>query len=101
MIRVPVSDIEEEPANLRLLRRLVTTLMVVMILGLLTIVGLFVMRFAAPPAPALPDRITLPDGTTARAFTRGDDWFAIVTSDDRILIYNQDGTLRQEIAITN
>ena len=96
----PVSDIEEEPANLRLLRRLVTTLMVVMILGLLTIVGLFVMRFASPAPPGLPQSIALPDGATPMAFTQGPDWYAVVTTDSRILIYGLDGTLSQEIRIT-
>ena len=100
-----VSDIEEEPANLRFLRRLVTTLTVVMILGLLTIIALFVMRFANPgtsPGPlALPDSITLPEGTIATAFTKGDDWIAIVTEDDRILIYDPEGTLLRQIEIKN
>ena len=80
-----------------MLRRLVTTLMVVMILGFLTIVGLFVMRLAAP-APVLTD-ITLPDGVTATAYTRGPDWYAIVGDDDVIRIYNLDQSLRQEIQI--
>ena len=58
-----------------------------MILGFLTIVALFVMRFGITSTAELPDEITLPDGTRAQAFTRGDDWFAIVTEDDEILIY--------------
>jgi hypothetical protein len=35
-----------EPGNLRLLRRLVTTLIVVMILGFLTLIAMLVMRLA-------------------------------------------------------
>jgi len=92
-----------EPANLRFLRRLVTTLMVVMIGGLLVIVTLFVIRFSSPAEPlglALPDIITLPDGATAQAFTTGRTWFAVVTQDDTILIFDRStGKLRQTITL--
>ena len=90
-----------EPANLRFLRRLVTVLTAVMICGLLVIIGLFVTRLSAtPPALPLPDEITLPEGTTARAFTLGPDWYAIVTTDDEILIYNRaTGELRQTVTL--
>jgi hypothetical protein len=56
------------------------------------------LRAAPPPLPAT---ITLPDGTTATAFTQADDWFAVVTDDDRILIFDRDtGALVQTVAIT-
>lgn len=77
--------------------------MVVMILGLLTIVGLFVMRFAQSPgnsAPLLPAAITLPDGSDPLAVTRGPDWYAVVTTDNRILIFAPDGTQIQEVMVT-
>ena len=78
-----------------------TVLTVTMILGFLTLVGLFVMRFASTSSVALPDEITLPDGSTATAFTRGQGWFAVVTAEDEILIYSQEtGALRQRITIT-
>ena len=80
-----------------MLRRLVTTLMVVMILGFLTIVGLFVMRLTEP-TPNLTE-ITLPNGVNATAYTKGSDWYAIVGDDDVIRIYNLDQSLRQEIQI--
>ena len=87
--------------TLRYLKALVTILTVTMILGFLTIVALFVMRFSAMNKAELPDEITLPDGAKAQAFTRGDDWFAIVTEDDEILIYGKStGNLRQRIQIT-
>ena len=71
----------------------------VMILGFVVLIAALVIRLNADPLP-LPDRITLPDGTTARAFTQGDDWFAVVTSDDEILIYDRAaGALRQTIGI--
>ena len=88
-----------EPANLRFLRRLVTVLTVVMIGGLLVITTLLVIRFSQT-GPVLPETIALPDGTKARAFTQGDGWYAIVTDDDRILIFDRlSGALRQEIAV--
>lgn len=98
-----LDDIETppEPANLRFLRRLVTVLTAIMICGVVTVVGLLVIRLNADPAPLpLPDRVTLPDGTTATSFTVGSDWYAVITEDDRILIYDQvTGTLRQTITI--
>lgn len=76
------------------------TLTVVMILGFLVLIGAFVIRLQSDP-PALPDVITLPDGTTATAFTQGADWFAVVTADDRILIFDRTtGALFQTVTIT-
>ena len=87
--------------TLRYLKVLVTVLTATMILGFLTIVALFVMRFSEMGKVELPDRITLPEGATAQAFTQGNDWFAVVTDGDEILIYSRvTGNLRQRIAIT-
>lgn len=70
-----------------------------MIGGLLVIVALFVIRFSST-APALPDNITLPDGTRAEAFTIGKGWYAVVTADDQILIFDRTtGKLRQTITL--
>ncbi len=70
-----------------------------MILGFVVLIGAFVIRLNASPV-ALPDSIDLPDGTRAMAFTQGSDWFAVVTDDDTILIYNRtDGALRQTITL--
>lgn len=88
-----------EPGNLRFLRLLVTGLTATMVAGLLVLIALFVIRFPTAPAP-LPDKINLPDGTRAQAFTATPGWYAVVTTDDRILIYNRaDGQLRQEITV--
>ncbi len=73
-----------------------------MIAGFLVIVALIVIRFssASEPALALPESITLPDGATATAFTVGQGWYAVVTTDNRILIYDAtSGALRQSIAV--
>lgn len=70
-----------------------------MICGVLVIVVLLVTRLSSTP-PALPDVITLPDGAKAEAFTQGETWFAIVTTDNRILIYDRlTGALKQEIDV--
>ncbi len=88
-----------EPAGLRFLRVLVTVLTGVMIAGIVGILGLIWHRYSNARAP-LPEVITLPDGTTATAYTQGSDWYAVVTGDDRILIFDRgSGKLRQEMQI--
>jgi hypothetical protein len=67
---------------LRQLRRLVTALTVTLILGVITIVGLLVIRLGSfGGALPLPDEIHLPPGESARAITLGTDWIAVVTVD--------------------
>lgn len=80
-----------------------TVLTATMILGVLAVVTLLVIRLQAP-APAalpLPETIALPEGVAATAFTQARDWYAVVTGDGRILIFDRGtGTLRQEVQIT-
>lgn len=74
-----------------------------MIGGVITVVGLLVTRMPqafSAPAPSLPDGFTLPAGVEAEAVTFGTGWIAVVTTDDRILIFGRDGRLRQDVAIT-
>ncbi|MGR3502942.1 DUF6476 family protein [Pseudaestuariivita sp.] len=87
-----------DPGTLRFLKVLVGTLTAVMILGLIAIVALLVIRLGPAPAPTLPDAITLPDGTTPLAVTYGAGWYAVAT-DEALLIYGTDGTLRQTVEI--
>jgi hypothetical protein len=88
-----------EPANLRFLRHLVTGLTGIMIVGLLVVVALIVIRLNET-GPTMPDEITLPEGVSATALTIGQGWWAVVTDDDRILIYDQmTGALRQSVKI--
>ena len=88
--------------TLKYLKALVTILTVTMILGFLAIVALFVMRFGEMAHMELPDEIVLPEGVRAKAFTRGDDWFAVVTDADEILVYSRvTGNLRQRVAISS
>jgi len=95
-----------DAGTVKYLRILVTVLTVTMVLGFIAIVVLFVIRFSdafgseAPDAPALPDTIALPEGSRATAFTRGEGWFAVVTDDNRILIYDgETGALRQSVDV--
>ena len=88
-----------EPANLRFLRLLVTGLTGIMIVGLVVVVALIVIRLN-DGGPTMPDQITLPEGVSASALTIGEGWWAVVTDDNRILIYDQmTGALRQEVEI--
>ncbi|NBV62261.1 MAG: hypothetical protein EBR73_14580 [Rhodobacteraceae bacterium] len=89
-----------EPANLKFLRLLVTTLTAIMIVGVLVVIALLVTRLR-DTGPSLPAEITLPDGARATAFTQGQDWYAVVTEDNRLLVFNRtSGALVQEVAIT-
>ena len=88
-----------EPANLRFLRRLVTTLTAVMIVGLLVLIGLIVIRLQQPSV-TLPDALTLPGGEVATAYTQGRGWYAVVTQSNQIIIYDaQSGDIRKTIDI--
>jgi hypothetical protein len=79
---IPGDEEFPEPRRLRQLRRLVTVLTVTLIVGVITTVGLLVIRLASvsPPVP-LPDEIRLPEGERARAVTLGTSWIAVVTVD--------------------
>ncbi len=73
-----------------------------MIGGVITVVGLIVTRMPqafTAVAPKVPDTLVLPDGKTAAAVTFGTGWIAVVTTDDHILIFGKDGTLRQDVTI--
>jgi hypothetical protein len=89
------------PPGLRFLKWLVIVLAISMIVGVITIVALLVTRLQGGSALPLPEAIVLPDGATAQAVTAGADWYAVVTTDNRILIFDRlTGDLRQEVAIT-
>jgi hypothetical protein len=80
----------------------VILLTLTMIVGVITIVWVIVTRMpqALQRPPALPDSITLPDGTRATAFTQGADWYAVVTATDQILIFDRaSGALRQTVTL--
>ena len=71
-----------EPPRIRALRRLVTVLTVVMILGMVTVVGLLAWRLTAPaPSAALPEDIALPEGERLTGYAQNPDWTVLITED--------------------
>ncbi|MEW2917148.1 DUF6476 family protein [Ruegeria sp. ANG10] len=89
----------QETPQLRLLRRMVMLLTAVMIGGVLVTFALIVIRLS-DRTPSLPDQVELPDGAKAQAVTIGSNWYAVVTDDNRILIFDKTtGRQRQEITI--
>ena len=86
--------------TVRFLKILVTTLTATTIVGLIILISVIVMRVQQAATVPLPDQIALPAGTKATAITRGTDWLGVVTEDNRILIYDLDGTtLLREIDV--
>ena len=75
--------------------------MITMIGGVITVVGLLVTRMpmVGAAAPAVPPELVLPAGAKAQAVTFGAGWTAVVTTDNRILIFGADGLLRQQVAV--
>lgn len=69
-----------------------------MIAGVLAVIVLLVIRLQTPPV-TWPEEIRLPDGARPLAVTRGPDWWAVVTTDERIFILDSNGTPRREISI--
>jgi hypothetical protein len=90
------------PPSLRFLKWLVILLTLTMIIGVITVVAVLVTRMpqAFTATPTLPEGLSLPKGAKAGAVTFGEGWIAVVTTDNRILIFGRDGKLRQEVAIT-
>ncbi|NGM46515.1 hypothetical protein G5B31_13310 [Rhodobacter sp. SGA-6-6] len=89
------------PPSLRLLKALVIVLTLVMIGGVITVVALLVTRMpqVLQGVPKLPEGIEMPEGTQAEAVTFGKGWIAVVTQDGRILVFNAEGRLRQELRL--
>ena len=78
---------------------MVMLLTAVMIGGVLVTFALIVIRLS-DRIPTLPEQIELPDGAKAQAVTIGNNWYAVVTDDSRILIFDKTtGRLRQEIPV--
>lgn len=89
------------PASVRALQWLVIGLTASMIGGVLAVVWVVVTRFPTPPTPPVPETLVLPPGAQALSIAQGADWVGIVTTDNRILIYDRStGTLRQTVTLT-
>ncbi len=89
------------PPSLRFLKTLVTVLTATMILGLLTMIVLFVIRLGPGSATVvpLPDTIVLPEGAKALSVAWGSDHYVVVTADKRVLIFDADGQLTKTVEI--
>ena len=86
----PSDPLPPEPANLRLLRRLVTVLTLVMIGGVIAVVTLLVIAMSGDRAPALvaPADLALPDGVAITGYALWQDRAIVVTADGRILVFD-------------
>lgn len=84
-----------------MLKALVIVLTLTMIGGVITVVSLLVTRMpqAMHTGPDLPASLEMPTGATASAVTFGKGWVAVVTTDNRILVFAQNGKLRQELTL--
>lgn len=82
---------------------------ITMIGGLFVIIVLMILTFMGtrdrqPETPALVDTLTLPEGETARAYTQGTGWSAVVTRNatgqEFIHIFDPaSGKIRQTVTI--
>ena len=78
---------------------MVTVLTTVMILGVVVVISLLVTRLSRD-TPVLPSQIALPNGAKATAFTQSADWYAVVTDQGHILIFDRmTGALKQTVVV--
>ena len=82
---------------LRWLRILVTSLAVVMGVGVLAIAALLWLRLSEVPLPELPEQITLPEGAEPAAVTFARDWVVVVTETGEVLLYDRQGRMRDRV----
>ena len=78
-------------------------LTIIMIVGFSIIVSLFILKFRdlSQSRLSLPESIDMPNGAAPLAFTVGPDWYAIVASDDEILVFDRaNGRIIQRIPIS-
>lgn len=87
---------EEALPMLRWLRILVTSLAAVMGLGVMAIVALLWLRLSEAPLPELPQHVALPEGAVPAAITFARDWIVVVTEAGEILLFDQQGKLRDQ-----
>lgn len=80
------------PSNLRFLRVLVTVLTAVMILGVITIVGLLVIRLGDNGQPVLvhPEVFDIPEGVATVGYSIVDGYTVIVGDDGVIRVFASD-----------
>ena len=69
-----------------------------MIIGFIIIVSLFVLNFQKSYVP-IPVTLELQNGVKPIAYTQTEDWYAIVTDEHEILIYDNSGNRIQKIKV--
>lgn len=79
-----------EPANLRFLRRLVTTLTATMIVGLIAIFTVLVIRLQSPVA-IFPEITALPEGTQVLSVSRTANELIVIDQNRKIYLLSLDG----------
>ncbi len=94
---VPQKEIVIEP-TIKFLKLLVTVLASVMIIGFVIIVSLFILNFRTSNF-SIPATIELSSGVSPVAYTQTKDWYAIITDQDEILIYDKAGNQIQKIKV--
>lgn len=77
-------------------------LMITMIVGVITVVATLVTRMpdGRAMAPVLPDGLMLPAGQNPVAVTMGQGWIGVVTDADHFVIFDNAGTMLQDIPVT-
>ena len=81
-----------EPANLRFLRRLVTTLTATMILGLITIFAVLVIRLQTT-SPMFPEITALPADTDVISISRTTNELVVIDKARKMYILSLDGKI--------
>jgi len=94
---VPQKEIVIGP-TIKFLKLLVTVLAGVMIIGFVIIVSLFILNFRTSHIP-IPATIELPSSASPVAYTQTKNWYAIITDQDEIFIYDKAGNQIQKIKV--
>ncbi len=96
MLDNPSEAPQDLPPHLRYLKTLVTVLAATMILGLITVIGLLVIRLgpqSANPLAKLPAEIALPAGAKPSAVSYMSDRILVLTAQNQALLYSLEGEL--------
>ena len=88
---------------MRILRYLVLAMTIIFIVGFTIIVTVVYLQFVKAQNGFkidLPDIVELPEGARAQAFTQGRGWYAVVTQENKILVFDsKSGELTQSVDI--
>lgn len=85
-----------EPASLTLLRRLVTILLVVMIIGFVVLIVTLIARLNTTHIVDV-ENLSLPAGVRAISYSYGSDRQIIIGDDNHLYIYDGNGALLRKV----